>query len=56
MILFGIIDARNEITKLFLAAWKTCHCVEFECVETQNAKTSTASPKRGKYLEKEIFW
>ena len=54
--LFKIIRARNQIKKLFIAPRKACHYVELEPVETQNAKTSTASLKKGEYLEKESFW
>ena len=30
--------------------------MKLESVEVQNAKTSTASLKKGKYLENENFW
>ena len=53
--LFKIIRARNQIKKLFIAPRKACHYVELEPVETQNAKTSTTSLKKGKYLEKKRF-
>ena len=56
IILFKIIRARNQIKKLFITPGKACHYVELEPVETQNAKTSIASLKKGKYLEKESFW
>ena len=53
IILFRIIYAPNQVTKLFIALWKSCHYEELEPVETQNSKTSTAFLKKGKYLEKE---
>ena len=53
--LFQIIHARNQIAKLFIARWKSCHHVELEPAETQNTKTSTSFLKKGKYLEKEKF-
>ena len=55
IILFKIIRARNQIKKLFITPGKACHYVELEPVETQNAKTSTTSLKKGKYLEKKRF-
>ena len=56
IILFKIIRARNQIKKLFIAPGKACQPVETQPVETQNTKTSIASLKKGKYLEKESFW
>ena len=54
--LFRIIHAQNQITKSFIAPSKACQYVELEPVETRNAKASTTSLKRGKYIEKESFW
>ena len=54
--LFRITHVPNQITKLFIAPWKTCHYLDLDPVETQNAKTSTAFLKRGKYFENESFW
>ena len=54
--LFRIAHAQNQITKLFISPWKGCQCKELDSVETENAKTSTASLKRGKYIETESFW
>ena len=56
ILLLKIIHASNQIKKLFIAPGKACHYVELEPVETQNAKTSIASLKKGKYLEKKRFW
>ena len=53
VILFRIIHARNQITKLFIVPWNACYYEELEPVEIQNTKTSTAFLKIGKYLEKE---
>ena len=54
--LFRIAHAQNQITKSFITPWKACQHKELDSVETENTKTSTASLKRGKYLEKERFW
>ena len=35
--------------------WEVCHYVKLEPVEIQNAKTSTVSLKRDKYLEKDLM-
>ena len=56
IILFRIIYAQNQITKLSITPLNACHYVELESLETQNAKSSTAFFKRGKYIQKGSFW
>ena len=53
IILFRIFHARNQITKLFIAPWKTCHYIKLERVEIQKTKTLTVFFLKSKCLEKE---
>ena len=53
IILFRIINAQNQIAKLFTVPWNTFYYEELEPVELPNTKTSTTFLKIGKHLGKE---
>ena len=50
-----IIHARDQVSKFFNVPCNPCYYEELEPVEIQNAQTSTAFLKEGKYLEKQKF-
>ena len=53
IILFRIIQARNQITKLFTVTWNACYYEELEPRKLQNTKTSTNFSKISKHFKKE---
>ena len=53
IILFRIIQARNQITKLFTVTWNACYYEELEPRKLQNTKTSTTFSKISKHFKKE---
>ena len=53
IILFRIIQARNQITKLFTITWNACYYEELEPRKLQNTKTSTTFSKISKHFKKE---